>query len=274
VGARGVSGELDVKWHECVLLDGLRARSRRDRHQDIERAGPHPANPPGNDACARRLQIVPIAIQYRILQETHRGFEAHLGKRADCALHANPAKGAEAAASGHHIGNEAEMPIVDRDAVASEDGIHLSDDGRTAGFDPIEAKHGGDIVCENLVGVDDVLVVMHGREVDTLRYGGGDLGFDVGDGVSNLLHDNGAGADAGNELDDCRTTGGLDQVEHEHFGRRDVELAHESAKRASEPARGRISEPRVGSCTAIHLSRQTRISSHCDSCQTARLACR
>ena len=55
------------------------------------------------------------------------------------------------------------MTVVHADAVTFEDRVHFADDGCAAGFDAVEGEHGGYVVREDLVRVDNGLIVAHGR---------------------------------------------------------------------------------------------------------------
>lgn len=69
------------------------------------------------------------------------------------------------------------MAVVDRDGVASEDGVHFLDECGAAGFDAVVGKHAVDVVSEDFVRVDEVLVFAHGLEVGTRSLDYGDGGF-------------------------------------------------------------------------------------------------
>lgn len=113
------------------------------------------------------------------------------------------------------------MSVVDLDAVALEHGLELGDDGCARGLDAVESQHGVDVVGEEFGGVDDVLVVAHGEEIDAFCH-------DVGRSV--LLGDIRASSEARDELDDGFAAGEFNMVEHEDFGRRNVVLNLQSAK--------------------------------------------
>ena len=109
------------------------------------------------------------------------------------------------------------MPIVDADGMPLEDGVHLEDDGGAAGFDAVVLEHRGDVVGEDLVRVQDVLVVVHGEEVDAFGRDG-----EGGVGSRGAVED--AGTEIGDRLDDSGAAGGFDVVEHDDLGDGGIEL--------------------------------------------------
>ena len=60
------------------------------------------------------------------------------------------------------------MSEIDGDTVTFEYGVHFSNDGCAAGFDAVEFQHCCDVVCEDFVGAEDILVVVHGFQIDAL----------------------------------------------------------------------------------------------------------
>lgn len=105
------------------------------------------------------------------------------------------------------------MAIVDDDGVAAEDGVHLAHDGGAAGLDAVVRQHGGDVVCEQPVGVQVVLVLVHGGEVDALGQHDARAGLGVGKRVVRLLGCKGAALDARDGVNGSRAAEGLDQGE-------------------------------------------------------------
>ena len=109
------------------------------------------------------------------------------------------------------------MPIVYTDTVSLKHSIHFLNDGAAAGFDAVIGQHGGNVIGENFVRVEDVLVVVHSEEINTFGSDGqvrGSGGWAVEQ----------AGADVRDRLDDGGTGGIFDVVEHDDFGDGGVEL--------------------------------------------------
>lgn len=137
-----------------------------ERHQNVKSARADASNAADNDTRAGTPQIIPIAVEDGIAQEANSGLEAHLHKGADGALEAGATEGRKAAALGHKVGDEVEVAVVNADAVAFEDGVHFSHDGRPARFHAVKGEHGMDVVGEDLVRVEDRLISVHGAQVD------------------------------------------------------------------------------------------------------------
>ena len=115
------------------------------------------------------------------------------------------------------------MAGIDTDTVTAEDTLQLARDAAARGFDTVVCQHMADAVGVDVVGVDDVLVLPHGLQVDTcgehvcdLRLGGGFVVDDAGGQAGNGLHEGLAGTD-------------FNKVEHEDLGGVGVVLHGESA---------------------------------------------
>ena len=106
--------------------------------------------------------------------------------------------------------------------MAFENRIHFTYDGRAAGFDAIVVKHGGDIVGENTVWVEDGLVFVHSGKVDAFRDDYGHFAFLTRCGVPSVVMCESAGSQAGNGLNDCAMAGIFDQRKEKQFSGRDI----------------------------------------------------
>ena len=106
--------------------------------------------------------------------------------------------------------------------MALEDGVHFADNGGAGSLNAIEGKYGDNVVREELVGVDNMLIVVHCLEIDT---------FSVNDGGwwchpifrIRFLREKGC-RQAGNGLNYGGTTGRFNVVKHNDLGGGNVVL--------------------------------------------------
>lgn len=197
------------------------------RHQNVKSPRARSPRPPDHDPRARAFQIIPVALEHRVLQELDRRLEAHLHERTDAALEARAVERQEPAAFRHHVADEVQVAVVDGDAVAFEDGVHFADDGGAAGLHAVDGQHGVDVVGEEFVRVENRLVGMHGAQVDARREHDRVIGFDPGGRVTAFLKRVRARSEAGDTLDDGFMAGAFNQIEDEYFGREDIILERE-----------------------------------------------
>lgn len=116
------------------------------------------------------------------------------------------------------------MAGIDGDAVAFEHGIHLADNISAGRLDAVELQHSVDVVGEEPVWVDGALVVVHGTQVYTRGHDDRCRSLGASDGAAHFFLRIGAGAKAGDGLDNGAATGAFDEIEHEQFRGRDLVL--------------------------------------------------
>ena len=109
------------------------------------------------------------------------------------------------------------MPIIDTYAMTLENGIHLLNDGATASFDAVVGQHGDNVVGKDLVRIEDMLVIVHGEEVDAFGCDGEERGGGCG-----AIEE--AGADIRDRLDDGGASDNFDVVQHDDFRDGGIEL--------------------------------------------------
>ena len=61
------------------------------------------------------------------------------------------------------------MPHIHSNTVALEHCVHLSDNGSTASFNPINLHHLPYVICQYTMRIQDILVIVHSPQIDALR---------------------------------------------------------------------------------------------------------
>ncbi|KAI6773531.1 hypothetical protein HG531_000380 [Fusarium graminearum] len=195
----------------------------RKLRQNIETTSANLSKSAHHQPTTRCREVIPVTIQYSILEKSQCRLETHLGERTDVTLETHSVEWCETTVPCHVVTDQVQVAVVDLDTVGAEDTIQLIDNVLSSCLDTVNLQDSCDVVGLDVVGVDEIAVLLHSLQVDAFCVDDSDL-FVV-PGLLMVV----AGSHTRDLLDHSLLDSILDKVEHKHLGNSRVKLEREAA---------------------------------------------